>query len=73
MPEIDDMGDWMQVWECEAPAKGSKFRVLEDEWDTTTEPPTRIIRRAELISVGPVADEPDPAAGVYPIIRRPGD
>jgi hypothetical protein len=45
MAEVDDMGSFVQQWECDAPPKGLSFQVLEDEWDWSGEVPTRIIRR----------------------------
>ena len=54
----EDRGDFMQRWECDAPPLGASFRVKDDEWDLTCDPPVRVIREIEMLSFGPVADSP---------------
>lgn len=41
--------DRIERWICEAPAMGRPYRVIEEEWDETSDPPVRIIKRIELV------------------------
>jgi hypothetical protein len=39
---------YVEQWACEPPEVGVAYRVLDNEWDETTDPPTRTIHRIEL-------------------------
>ena len=53
MTVIDDKGDWLERWECEAPPLGSSYIVVDESWDHSGDKPVRTIRRIDPVPPAP--------------------
>lgn len=51
---------YVERWECEVPANGVSYQVLEDHWDHAANPMVRTIKRISIAEQG-TEQEPTPA------------